>query len=102
MRLLPPRPTPFPYTTLFRSRSIPRLSPVGLAPAATVFTPSRKIACASTGAVVVPSPATSEVLEATSDVAGDGTTTRSEEHTSELQSPVHPASRLPPGTKKKH
>src|SRR5215831_14616826 len=46
--------------------SIPRLRAVGLAPAATVFTPSRKIACASTVAVVVPSPATSEVLEATS------------------------------------
>jgi len=37
-----------------------------LAPAATVLTPSRKMACASTVAVVVPSPATSEVLEATS------------------------------------
>jgi hypothetical protein len=37
-----------------------------LAPAATVLTPSRKIACASTVAVVVPSPATSEVFEATS------------------------------------
>src|SRR5215471_1176280 len=46
--------------------SIPRLRAVGLAPAATVFTPSRKMACASTVAVVVPSPATSDVLEATS------------------------------------
>src|SRR5213078_3594085 len=35
-------------------------------PAATIFAPSRKMACASTVAVVVPSPATSEVLEATS------------------------------------
>src|SRR5580693_4908233 len=48
------------------ARSMPRLSPVGLAPAATVLTPSRKMACANTVAVVVPSPATSEVLEATS------------------------------------
>src|SRR6476660_5870906 len=46
--------------------SIPRLPAIGFAPAATVFAPSRKIACASTVAVVVPSPATSEVLEATS------------------------------------
>ncbi len=46
--------------------SMPRLRAVGLAPAATVFTPSRKMAWASTVAVVVPSPATSEVLEATS------------------------------------
>ena len=46
--------------------SIPRFKAIGFAPAATVFTPSRKIACASTVAVVVPSPATSEVFEATS------------------------------------
>ena len=46
--------------------SIPRFKPIGLAPAATFFTPSRKIACASTVAVVVPSPATSEVFDATS------------------------------------
>ena len=45
---------------------MPRLSAIGLAPAATVFTPSRKMAWASTVAVVVPSPATSEVLDATS------------------------------------
>ena len=45
---------------------MPRLSAIGLAPAVTFFRPSRKIAWASTVAVVVPSPATSEVLEATS------------------------------------
>jgi len=37
---------------------MPRLRAVGLAPAATVFTPSRKMAWARTVAVVVPSPAT--------------------------------------------
>src|SRR6516164_3224066 len=46
--------------------SMPRFSSIGLAPAATSFEPSLKIACASTVAVVVPSPATSEVFEATS------------------------------------
>jgi chaperonin GroEL len=51
------------FSTAF---SMPRLSAIGLAPAATVFTPSRKIACASTVAVVVPSPAMSEVFDATS------------------------------------
>ena len=35
-------------------------------PAATYFMPSAMIDCASTVAVVVPSPATSEVLDATS------------------------------------
>ena len=45
---------------------MPRFRAIGLAPAATAFTPSRKIACARMVAVVVPSPATSEVFEATS------------------------------------
>ena len=46
--------------------SIPRLSAVGLAPAATLRRPSFTIACARTVAVVVPSPATSSVFFATS------------------------------------
>ena len=46
--------------------SIPLLRSIGLAPAATFFKPSFTIACASTVAVVVPSPAKSLVLEATS------------------------------------
>ena len=45
---------------------MPRFSPVGLAPAATLRRPSEMSACASTVAVVVPSPATSLVLVATS------------------------------------
>ena len=45
---------------------MPRLMSIGLWPAATSLAPSRKIAWASTVAVVVPSPATSEVLDATS------------------------------------
>jgi len=46
--------------------SIPRFRSIGFMPAATAFIPSRTIACARTVAVVVPSPATSEVCEATS------------------------------------
>ncbi|CAB4864292.1 unannotated protein [freshwater metagenome] len=46
--------------------SIPRLISSGEAPAATILRPSRTMACASTVAVVVPSPATSLVLVATS------------------------------------
>ncbi len=49
-----------------RALSMPRLMSIGLMPAATDFRPSRMIACASTVAVVVPSPASSEVLDATS------------------------------------
>src|SRR5216683_3370003 len=53
-------------TTTSTALSIPRLSPMGLAPAVTFLSPSRTMAWASTVAVVVPSPAISEVLEATS------------------------------------
>src|SRR6266542_1379021 len=53
-------------TTTSTALSMPRLSPMGLAPAVTFFRPSRTMAWASTVAVVVPSPAMSEVLEATS------------------------------------
>ena len=53
-------------TTMSTADSMPRLSPIGLAPAATFLRPSRIIAWASTVAVVVPSPATSFVAVATS------------------------------------
>ena len=53
-------------TTASTALSMPRLSSIGFTPAATSLVPSRKIAWASTVAVVVPSPATSEVLLATS------------------------------------
>ena len=46
--------------------SIPRFMSIGLVPATTALSPSLKIASARTVAVVVPSPATSEVFEATS------------------------------------
>ncbi len=46
--------------------SMPRFRSIGFMPAATYFMPSCTMAWASTVAVVVPSPATSEVLEATS------------------------------------
>ena len=53
-------------TTLSDAFSNPRLSSIGLAPAATFLNPSSIIACARMVAVVVPSPAISFVLEATS------------------------------------
>ncbi len=52
--------------TASAAASMPRLRPIGLAPAATARRPSWTIAWASTVAVVVPSPATSLVLVATS------------------------------------
>ena len=53
-------------TMVSTALSMPRLISIGLWPAATSFEPSRKIDCASTVAVVVPSPAVSLVFEATS------------------------------------
>src|SRR2546421_4440117 len=53
-------------TAVETALSMPRLRSIGFMPAATYFMPSTTIDCASTVAVVVPSPATSEVLEATS------------------------------------
>ena len=49
-------------TTASTARSMPRLRSIGFMPAATALAPSLTIAWASTVAVVVPSPATSEVL----------------------------------------
>src|SRR5262249_24306083 len=53
-------------TTASTARSTPRLRSIGFMPAATDLAPSRMIACASTVAVVVPSPAKSDDFEATS------------------------------------
>src|ERR1700756_2781419 len=53
-------------TAAITALSMPRLMSIGLRPEETALRPSRMIACASTVAVVVPSPASSEVLEATS------------------------------------
>ena len=53
-------------TTASTARSMPRLRSIGFMPAATAFAPSRTMDCASTVAVVVPSPASSLVRLATS------------------------------------
>jgi hypothetical protein len=58
--------SPMAFTTYSTALSMPRLSAIGFAPAATLRRPSLTIAWASTVAVVVPSPATSLVLVATS------------------------------------
>jgi hypothetical protein len=53
-------------TAFSTARSMPRFTSIGFIPAATALAPSRTMACDSTVAVVVPSPARSEVFEATS------------------------------------
>src|SRR5262245_35635700 len=53
-------------TMVSTALSTPRLSVIGSCPATTIFRPSVKMARARTVAVVVPSPATSEVFDATS------------------------------------
>src|SRR6266404_4137742 len=54
------------FTTAATAMSMPRLRSIGFMPAATDLAPSFTIACASTVAVVVPSPARSLVFWATS------------------------------------
>src|SRR6266496_4903785 len=53
-------------TTARTALSMPRFRSIGFMPAATYLKPSLQIDCARTVAVVVPSPATSDVLDATS------------------------------------
>src|SRR5262252_1971083 len=53
-------------TAAVTALSMPRFRSIGFMPAATYFMPSVTIDCASTVAVVVPSPALSDVLDATS------------------------------------
>src|SRR5258708_15337294 len=54
------------FTTAVTAMSMPRFKSIGFMPAATDLAPSRTMACASTVAVVVPSPAWSLVFCATS------------------------------------
>src|SRR5690348_18077863 len=86
----PPRSTLFPYTTLFRS-------PAGIAngrPASTYTARSSRTRCSSSSATKKPS--------ASALARCRRRRTRSEEHTSELQSPVHLVCRLLLEKKKKH
>src|SRR5258706_9375861 len=78
----PPRSTLFPYTTLFRSRG----SPIPLQPCSPVGSYS------STSAILQPPPRSK---------APCGTSSRSEEHTSELQSLTNLVCRLLLEKKKK-
>src|SRR5690348_17746968 len=73
----PPRSTLFPYTTLFRSAGLPSIVLPNSSSASKYFpaSTSRRISCSASG--------------------------RSEEHTSELQSPVHLVCRLLLEKKKK-
>src|SRR5438876_3654163 len=83
----PPRSTLFPYTTLFRSDPL---------------VPRRGLALRARGSVRTRPGAAVDVLRAVRPRAGDrGDALRSEEHTSELQSPVHLVCRLLLEKKKK-
>src|SRR5690348_18006366 len=83
MRRRPPRPTLFPYTTLFRSkeRIVQKITRAGEKPANTLVPPWTAHYTSPPGLGY--DPALARKLLA-----------RSEEHTSELQSPVHLVCRL--------
>src|SRR5258705_1085774 len=84
----PPRSTLFPYTTLFRSSPAGTLAAPALPPCASQPTRSARRAPACTAPVTWP--------------AGCPNGSRSEEHTSELQSLRHLVCRLLLEKKKKH
>src|SRR4051794_41236259 len=93
----PPRSTLFPYTTLFRSARVAtgRAVPAGAtttlaaAPPPVVVTAAPAVATAApAAAIAVP------VVAIVASAAAIAAAARSEEHTSELQSPVHLVCRL--------
>src|SRR5437764_9566563 len=86
----PPRSTLFPYTTLFRSN---------LDGGRVVGEAATRGEHADRDGVVAETIAESEVLRSAG--AGDGLSNRSEEHTSELQSPMYLVCRLLLEKKKK-
>src|SRR5690348_17992103 len=94
----PPRSTLFPYTTLFRSSA--SASGAEREPGATTasVTPARTHSSTSAVANAV---LASRVLDATPTSGARSRVSRSEEHTSELQSPVHLVCRLLLEKKKK-
>src|SRR5256885_6494200 len=81
----PPRPTLFPYTTLFRSSS----SPLPRAPAAWASSRAEPTTLAASR-----SPTHTEAMTSPSATADSAYQARSEEHTSELQSPCNLVCRL--------
>src|SRR5690348_17678904 len=89
----PPRSTLFPYTTLFRSRIATDESVVKVSSRDIAIAVARKV----TGGTTV---AATSVLAARAGIRVFAT--RSEEHTSELQSPVHLVCRLLLEKKKKN
>src|SRR5256885_1482512 len=96
----PPRSTLFPYTTLFRSRPKPRPSKQNRIPIKSSLCPStpRKVICERSGSLRLASPPTSpawaKAADARLSTANAGVKIRSEEHTSELQSPCNLVCRL--------
>src|SRR5690348_17898193 len=84
----PPRPTLFPYTTLFRSQSTARQGSDGGSTTAPGYSTQSR-SCTSTDQTTGRC-ALSWVVS----VIGIVRVVRSEEHTSELQSPVHLVCRL--------
>src|SRR5256885_3599568 len=89
----PPRSTLFPYTTLFRSSQAP--APAAATPATSPATPPERATRARPAARIRRRPVRRRVsTRGQNDRRPDGAAGRSEEHTSELQSPCNLVCRL--------
>src|SRR5438876_8233392 len=91
----PPRSTLFPYTTLFRSTQRIRLG------ASVIVLPYRSALVAAKAAATVDQASGGRFIFGVGDDEAPARRLRSEEHTSELQSPVHLVCRLLLEKKKK-
>src|SRR5256885_10689834 len=94
----PPRSTLFPYTTLFRSTTSTDSAGDNSATISHLYQPEADLGVTKTGPAFVISGAN---ITYTIDVTNFGPSNRSEEHTSELQSPCNLVCRLLLEKKKK-
>src|SRR2546426_9389881 len=81
----PPRSTLFPYTTLFRSATVTTTVTTPTTVTSTTISPTTTTQTATTTTTMTTSPITTATIT---------TVSRSEEHTSELQSPCNLVCRL--------
>src|SRR5258708_23930158 len=90
----PPRSTLFPYTTLFRSTVAVPGAAVSISPSSLVIEPSAGFTFTAAVSGTTAGQSTAVTWSVQEGASGGTVDSRSEEHTSELQSPDHLVCRL--------